>query len=576
LVLKVDIRGVHNLFFDLTIVLILAGAIAVLISLLRQPSIIAYIITGLIIGPFGYYRLSQGQLLDGLAEIGITLLLFMVGLELDITQLKKLGRTALKVGIAQIIFTATLGYLLVHALGFTGTPAWLIAIALTFSSTVIVVKLLADQHDVGSLYGKLAVGILIVQDLVALGLLVLMAGTNSAGDASLSQQLGATVLKALAIGLVIWAQSKYIFPKVLRYVGKSDELLLIFSLAWALGFAAFMTLPGIGFGLEIGGFVAGLALANSAVHYQISARIKSLRDFFIIIFFIVLGSSLALTNIQTIVQPAIVLTLFVLIGNPLIILLILAILGYKPRTAFMTGIALGQVSEFSFILITLARKSGYVGDTEVSLVTLVGILSIASTAYLITHGQWLYDRLRWLLRYVDFKKGAAEQGQQETNLKHHIVLIGASRLGSHLIEVFTKHQEPFVVVEHNPEVADAYIAKGIHVICGDSSDTHIQDISHITQAKLVISTVPDPHDNHRLIALLRHGKKKPKIILRAHDHQEALEYYQLGADYVLLPHFIGGLHLAHILTEDHQLKNLRNLKRQQLQLLDKKIKRTQF
>jgi Kef-type K+ transport system membrane component KefB len=560
---------VHNLFFELTIIFILAGAAAFIVSLLKQPSIIAYIITGVIIGPLGYYRLSEGDVLRGLSELGITLLLFMVGLDLDIAQLKKTGKAAILAGLGQIVFTCLIGFGILKLLGFGNTASWYIALALTFSSTIIVVKLLNDKKDLQSLYGKLAVGVFLVQDIAAIFALIFLtslSGVNAANTPLWENGL-MTLVKIGVLAVIVGWHSVKVFPRILRYIGKSDELLLIFTLAWALGFSSFVSLPFIGLNLEIGGFLAGLALANTAVHHQISARIKSLRDFFIIIFFIVLGSQLVFFNIAEMLTPTIILALFVLIGNPLIILIILATMGYKPRTAFLTGVTVAQISEFSLILMALGAKLGHVNQTEVGIVTMIGVVTFAVSSYMILYADKLYHLLQPLIQKFDFRKGKAEKGLHEISLRNHIILVGAHRLGSHIIDTLIKQKLDFVIIDHNPEVTEHYESLGLNAICGDISDAYIQELAHADKAKLIISTVPNFHDNLTLVENIKAKKLKTKLIFAAQDEEEALYLYDKNIDYVLLPHFIGGIHLAKILEDRSNFASLKQLKQNHLKTL---------
>lgn len=566
----------NSIFLELAVVLILAGSIAVLVSFFKQPSIIAYIITGLIVGPFGYYHLQQREVFDALGQIGITLLLFMVGLELDLAQLKTIGRAALFTGIGQVIFTTSIGYLILRALRFPAQASLLIAPALTFSSTIIVVKLLTEKHDLQSLYGKLVAGIFLTQDLVAILILVGLSGFSPSASPlyaglPLWQNLIMILVRALILVLLVWWASVKIFPKILKLIGRSDELLLIFGLAWALGLASFVALPFMGFSLEIGGFLAGLALAKSALHYEISARVKSLRDFFIIIFFIVLGSQLAFTGLAGLTRPAIILSLFVLIGNPLIVMLLLACFGYKPRTGLLAGITVGQISEFSLILMALGNKLGLVSSGDVAMVTLVGIITFSLCSYMILYSSQISQILKPLLKILDFRKGYAERGLHNLTLSNHIILAGANRAGHHLVEALIKQNKKFVVVDFNPDVVERCTKQGVLAICGDISDPYIQDQVNLAEAKLVISTVPDMADNLALIDAVkkRTAKKtrKPKLIFMAQDEDQIRHLYQNHIDYVISPHFMGGLHLADILSGDTTLRSLKKLREEHLRII---------
>ncbi len=565
----------NNLFFELAVVLVGAGVIAYLVHFLKQPSIIAYIIAGLIIGPLGLYQLQHGDILHGLSEIGITLLLFMVGLDLDISQLKKIGKAALLAGLGQVIFTSAIGFALVKLMGFETVPALYIAIALTFSSTIIVVKLLSEKKDMQSLYGKLAVGIFLVQDIAAIFILIFLAGASNSeqaviGGGGLYTSIILTLAKAFMIGMVVIILSRTVFPKLMKSLVKSDELLLLFSLAWSLGLAALFSSPFIGFNAAIGGFVAGLALANSGAHYQVSGRIKPIRDFFIVIFFIVMGSQLVITEIASAIIPAIVLAMFVLIGNPLIVTIILGLLGYKIRTSFMAGVTVAQISEFSLILMALGLATGHVGQQHVTIVTLVGIVTIGISSYGILYSNSLYEKLLGkVVKYFENGNRKPEVSLGDAVYKNHIVMVGAHRLGSHIIHGLQKHKEEFIVIDFNPDVIDHYEELGVPAICGDIADPYMQEVTALFDARMIISTVPDFHDTKALLEAVRTNRPKHriKIIVAGTDEEEALELYDLGADYVLLPHFIGGMHLADIVNANHSISSLNKLKKKQLKTL---------
>ena len=564
-----------KLFYEITSILVLAGLISFLVSFLRQPSIIAFILTGLIVGPFGYSQLHQSGALDALGQIGITLLLFMVGLELDLKRIKQLGKISFFAGIAQIILTTAVGFFICLALGFTPLISIYVAIALTFASTIIVVKLLSEKKDLQALYARIVVGVLIIQDFAALAILLFVGG--SAGEHNdlfkalpAWQYLIAMLVKVLILVLSLSWLSRKIFPKFLGRLGKSDELLMIFSLAWALGLAAFMSLPAVGFSLEIGGFVAGLALANSHVHFEISARIKSLRDFFIIIFFIVFGTKLAFGGIGALFWPVLGLCAFVLIGQPVIMMLIMAFLGYKPRTSFFAAVAMSHVSEFSFVLVALGNRLGHIPDAVVGMVTLVGVVSIAASSYFITYTRRIYEFLSPYLGWLDFKKDKGEEALSDHKLKNHIILAGANRLGSRFLASLPQGQG-VVVVDFDPQMTQKAEKSGHTAICGDVTDPYIQEQINLSSAKLIVSTVPDLEDNLALLSSVKQQtagqKRRPKLIFVAQNDFESKYWYEEGVDYVLSPHFIGGLHLSHILSGDIGLKGLKDLRQKHLSVL---------
>lgn len=561
-----------SLFYQITAVLVLAGLISIIVSLLKQPSIIAFIITGLIVGPFGYMQLEHKEILDSLGQIGITLLLFMVGLELDLKRIKQLGKTAVFTGVGHMLVTTLAGYLITRLFGFSNIASWYIAVALTFSSTIVVVKLLSEKKDMQSLYARIAVGFLIVQDFAALIILLVLGGSASGHADVFSalpgwQYLIAVVVKVLILILILSWISKKVFPKFLGKFGQSDELLMIFSLGWALGLAAFMSLPAVGFSLEVGGFVAGLALANSQVHYEISARIKYLRDFFIILFFIVFGTKLAFVGISAMILPAIILSIFVIIGQPFVMMLIMGWLGYTPRTSFFAAVTTAQVSEFSFVLVAVGSRMGHISDQVLGLVTMVGIITIAASSYMILYTKPLYHLLHNFLKWFDFKHGQAERGLGDEQFKNHIILVGANRLGSRFLNELDKEKHKLLIVDFDPHVVLRYELEGYSAICGDVADPYIQEQINLQSAKMIISTVPDLDDNMSLIASVSALKKQPKMIFVAQNDNESKYLYEQGVDYVLSPHFIGGLHLAKILEEANTLNALKKLRKGHLEAI---------
>ncbi len=568
----------NQMFFELTSILIVAGVIAYVLHFLKQPSIIAYILTGLLIGPFALYNLHNPEILHGLSEVGITLLLFMVGLDLDFSQLKRIGKTAITAGVAQIIATFVLAYAITTFLGFEMIAGVYIGLALTFSSTIIVVKLLSEKKDMQSLHGKLALGILLLQDISAIIILILMASLNSS-DASIFPQMGAfgniilAMGKAFMIGIVVTALSRMVFPKLLQNLVKSDELTLLFSLGWSLGLAALFSSPLIGFNAAIGGFVAGLALANTGAHYQISGKIKPLRDFFIIIFFIVMGSQVVFDNIGQALIPAIILTAFVLIIKPLVVMVILSLFGYKMRISFKTGTALAQVSEFSLILMALALTAGHITQLASTIVALVGIASIALSSYGVIFANQLYAILihPFAVRF-ESRTLQIEKGLSDVVFKRHIVIVGAHRLGAHMVHTLLKQKEKLIVVDFNPDVIEHYTEHGIPAVCGDIADPYIQEVANLSDARMIICTIPDFHDTLALIEAVRGNNKRPKLIVAASDEEEALELYDKGAGYVLLPHFVGGMHLVHIVEQSADNRSLTKLKERHLKALQRALK----
>lgn len=555
------------IFFDLTVIICIASILSIIFRLLKQPAILAYILTGIIISFFHFFNASNQPLLLALSQVGITLLLFMVGLEIRISELLSMGKMLILSSVWQISLTFILGFLISLFFGFEKLTSFYIATALTLSSTIIVVKLLSDQHELRSLHGKFSLGILLSQDVVAIVFLMLLAGATK--ESPFLGPIGNLVVVLIKAGLILSAiafLSRNIFPKLFEKIARSSETLFLSSLGWVFGLAALVSSKFIGFSIEIGGFLAGVALANSLVNYQIIAKAKILRDFFIVIFFVLLGIQMSFANIGEILVAAIALSLFVLILKPFIVMVILGALGYKKRTSFLTGVSLSQVSEFSLILAFLGLKLGHIDQKTVSLITLVGLITFAVSTYMITHWKTLYRRFEKILSFLEKKNAGNENTYDEDlleNLDDHVVVVGGDQMGASIIEALEDQNVDIVLVDFDPSIVKKYERLGdgrkVFRLFGDISDLDIQQRAKLDNAKLVISTIPDTEDNLLLLNELKHENRKAKIVMMALEGKEAKSLYKGGADYVVLPHLAGGRQIAKLLSEDG-LSKLEKLK----------------
>lgn len=547
--------------FQLAIVLLLASGLGVVAQIFRQPAILAYLATGSIIGYFGFFNLSDQETFRAFADLGIMFLLFLVGLEINYSSLRMVGRVSLIVGIGQIVFTSIIGFFIGRLLGFAVIDAVYIGITLTFSSTIIVVKLLADKKDLNSLYGKISVGFLLVQDFLAILILIILSGLGAGGGVMWWQLISSILKGTIFFVLMLWLGRKY-FPIIFDAVARSQELLFVTSLAWVLMLAAIMSR--IGLSVEIAGFLAGLALANSSEHYQIASRVRPLRDFFIVIFFVLLGSSIVFSNFRGLEWPILVFSLFVLIGNPLIVWAIMGALGYRKRTFFMAGVTVAQISEFSLIVAARGFQLGHINDNTLTIITAVGIITITLSTYLIVYGEHIFKFLSRPLSLFE-REQTIEALLDNFDIKKQIVVIGCHRIGQSIVWNFQKHN--VLVVDFDPEIIGNLREQGFDCLFGDIQDEEIFEKAGFDTARLVISTSPDLDDNISLIENIKRLDKHPKIVVRSETEQDAEMLYQSGADYVLLPHFTSGHYLGKAIASDPTMSVLDQLKRKDLLLM---------
>lgn len=558
--------------FELTIVIVIAAVLGIISRQLKQPVILAYIFTGIIIGIFNFFHLSNKELFQTFSELGIMFVLFLIGLEINYNALKLVSKTSLIVGISQIIFTFIPGFFLARFFDFNILQSAYIAIALTFSSTIIVVKLLSEKKDTNSLYGKITIGFLLVQDFAAILLLIFLAGIQTSGQASeiiVFKNIFLTILKGFGLfAIMLWLGRK-ILPLIFNKIAQSQELLFLTSLAWCFGVATLVAKSG--FSIEIGGFLAGLALANSSENFQISAKIKSLRDFFILIFFVILGLSLILSDFSfsDLTLPIIFFSLFVLIGNPLIILIIMGFMGYRKRTSFMCGVTVAQISEFSLILAALGYKLGHLNNRAVSLITAVGIITITLSTYLIIYANKIFQRFHNFLSLFEKKRTKENNFSIKQFNKKPIILIGFHRLGQSI--AFHLPKNDILIIDFDPEIISQIKKRGFDYIFGDINDEEIFEKANFNESRLIISTSPNIENSLFLLAKINllSNREKMKVIVRANDEKEARILYRENANYVLLSYFTSGQYMGRNIAIDPSLQILEQLKNKDLEMLKK-------
>lgn len=537
----------NELFIQIALVILVAGGLSLIAHRLKQPLIVAYILTGIIVGP-GILGIAQAHdIFAALSQIGIAFLLFTVGLHLNWRNVKEVGRAAVLGGFAQVIVTSLVGFGIGQALGFSvGTSAF-VGIAFSFSSTIIIVKLLQDKEDLDRLYGRIAVGILIVQDLIAMFILLAVAAIRDGG--SIGDVLTTSALKGVAVLAVLFVLARFALPRIMRFAAASQELLFLATLAWCFGVASALQL--LGFGIEIGALLAGISLASSGYHHEIESKIRPLRDFFLIIFFIVLGTQLTVDAFASVWIPAVIMSLYVLIGNPLIATFIMRAIGYHPRVAFMTGTTVGQISEFSFILLAGGIAAGLVTSEVLPLATLVALLTIGISSYIISYNDRVYDRVAFLFAWMAHEP-VPKDGAAAAPPAH--VLFGYHRMGESIYAALRKLDSDIMIVDYNPLVVQTLTDKGVQAMYGDAGSMDLLQFLQLHKTKMVISTVPDMNVNYDVLEYLKQHKYRGAVIVTARVAEEAARCYALGASYVIIPNVLGGAAFAQYLTGKYMTK----------------------
>ena len=534
----------ESIFIELSAIIVTSTALALLAKIIKQPIVLAFLATGIILGPIGLNVIQSHELIDVLASFGIVLLLYIVGIELDIKKFKTLSWPTLLVGFGQILGTGLVGWLTAVLLGFSKVEAWFIAIALTLSSTIIVVKLLSEKRQLETLYGRITVSILLLQDFAAiLALLFLEMFGPASGSSVPWLEMGILLGKTAVIGGAAFVLAKYVFRKIFLFIGRSQELLFLWSIAWCVLFAAIAVLWNYPMAISV--FFAGLSIGSLDYNYEIASRIRSLRDFFIVIFFTFLGSQLALNLDTHLLISALVLSLFVLIGNPVIVFVILRLLKHHERTAFFAGLTMAQISEFSFVLANQGLRLDLITQPLVSMIAVIGLVTIVLSTYMITYNEKLYRWMKPLLRFLPLPKAEADVADHRpVELNNHVVIFGYHVTVDHVLAQLKADSKPVVVVDYNPEHAELIKKLGVYYIYGDMREEDILQLADLSAAQLIISIVPYHEPTMSLLQYMQHFKIKAKVIVTAPYLMDVDQYYAAGASSVLHPESITLQYLA--------------------------------
>lgn len=527
----------ESVFVEITAMLAIVTIIASVGLMLKQPLIVAFIAAGILLGPSGLSWVESTDEVELLAQMGIALLLFVVGLKLDLHIIRTMGPVALATGLGQVLFTSVFGFLIALGLGMSPVAALYVGVALTFSSTIIIVKLLSDKKEIDALHGRIAVGFLIVQDivvvLVMIGLTALGAGTDAGAD-NLAVEMLWVLLKGIAMLGLIALLMKYVVPVLTRHMAQSSELLVLFAIAWAVALAT--AGDALGFSKEVGAFLAGVSLASTPFREVIGARLVSLRDFLLLFFFIELGSGLEIASLGEQIGPALIFSAFVLLGNPLIVIIIMGFMGYRKRTGFLAGLTVAQISEFSLILAALGLSLGHLDSDTVGLITLVGLITISGSTYMILYSHPLYDRLAPLLSVFERKQPYREgEYDADDTVRPDIIIFGLGRYGCGIADNLKAHGSRVLGVDIDPEVVRLQASEHMQVRFGDAEDPEFIETLPLQKVRWIVSTARERDVNMAMLKTLRREGFAGKIAVTANNDRDAALLASAGADLVLRP-----------------------------------------
>ena len=569
----------ENLVADIGWAIALATGMAFLAKLARQPLILAYVACGIIFGPGVGLGLIEDEVnIRSIGEIGLVLLLFMIGLEIDLKRLLRLGRPVLLTGVGQVLLTAlvALGFFLL--LGFSMTEdrldAVYLAAAASLSSTLIVVKLLYDKTELDTLAGRFTVGILVVQDIFAIVFLAVQPDLQNPDVLVLA----GSVLKGAGLVAASFLASRYLLPHLFHWVARQPELVLLGAVAWCFvisGSADFL-----GLSLEMGALIAGVSISTFPYNHDIINRIVTLRDFFVTLFFVSLGLQIPSPDAQ-LIGYALAAAGLVILTRQLTIFPFLYFMRQGIRVSVLTSINLAQISEFSLVMVSLGAADGHIGEETASIVILAMILTSAFSPYMVQSSHRLYQWSETALTKVGVRDrfpvppSATGAGEPSGKPGRKIVLLGFYREASSFLENMEfRHPElleDLLVIDFNPDVHRELTRRGIHCFYGDVSRTSLLADVGIGQAQLIFATIPDTilagTSNLSLVRQLRYLAPEAEIVATAETIPSALEMYDAGADFVLLPRMSAAESVLEVL-EHSRIGTLPALRRQQLSSLE--------
>ena len=543
----------EHIFTEVAAILAVASLVGAICLWLRQPLISAFILVGVLVGPVGLDWVHAHDQVELFAELGVSVLLFVVGLKLDPGLIRTVGMVSVIVAIGQIVLTAILGYALALAFGLEAFAAFYVAAALTFSSTIIIVKLLSDKREIDALYGRIAIGILIMQDIVVV-LLILLLGAYGTDIQNVNFVLES--LKVLAKGtgflVLVGLVTRFVLPLLLHSLARSPELIVLFAIAWAIGLASLGV--ALGFSQEVGALVAGVSIAATPYRASLAARLVTLRDFLLLFFFINLGVKIDVAHLATAMVPAIVMSLFVLIGKPLMVMTLMGRMGYVRQTSSMTGLTLGQISEFSFILAALGFSMGHIGEETVGLITLIGLITIGLSTYMILYTYRITSWLSPVLGIFERKIRHPEENLGDKTAARYVdvVIFGLGRYGRNIARELSDRGFKVLGVDFDPEVVNYWHRHGLSTLYGDAEDPELFHSIPLRQAKWVINTVRGQDQCLVLLHTLKQQGFKGRIALTAHTLNDKAALMNVGADLVLLPFRDAAREAADSLKENMQ------------------------
>ena len=520
----------------------LAGGMAV--RLLRLPVILGYLLSGIIIGPYGFALVQDVEEVETLATIGVVLLMFTLGIEFSLKTLRQIGKVATFGGVAQVIITAALGILVGWLLGWSIREAILFGLFISLSSTIIVLKTLMERGELASPHGRVMIGILLVQDLSVVPMMVILPSLEESGTALLTA-LGWAALKAILFLAAIFVLGFWAFPWFVRKVAevRSRELFLLTVICLCLG-AAYGAYH-VGLSIALGAFVAGLLVSESDYAHQAMADIRPLRDMFAVLFFVSLGMLINPSFITDNPAEVGIVVAVIVIGKFLITSLVPKVFGYSDKTTLFVGSGLFQIGEFSFVLAALALEMDLIGNYLYSLTLTAALITMLLTPFGMGLASIVYHRIIQTDRGAKLFASSLDPGalDETKQLANHVVICGYGQVSKNLGRVLERRKFTYLVIDIDPRVIASARENGIPCIYGDASNRDILAQAELGRARVLVVTFPDPIATRLAVENARRINPRLNIIARIHTDEDVEKLRRLGVAELVRPELEAGLEI---------------------------------
>ncbi len=561
----------HGLVSDIAICIIAAWVVAVLSQVARQPLLLAYLVAGFAIGPHGFRWVTDAHSIETISGIGLALLLFMIGLEIDLRKMLNAGRVITITALAQIVGCVLLGWGFFRLVGLSGTglEALYLAVAAAMSSTVIIVKLLYDKRELETLAGRITLGVLVLQDVFVILFLAVQPNLKNPAVNLLALALG----KVLLLVAVAFVLSRFVLPPVFKYVSRLPELVLVGALAWCFAMAGLA--DHLGLSREMGALVAGMMISTFPYTLDVVAKVTSLRDFFVTLFFVGLGMQIPVPT-WSFLLGMVVVSLFIVGSRLVTVFLPLYAMRQGYRVSLLPAVNLCQMSELSLVLLALGVKANDVSTDSLSIAAFTfAFLAVDSTYAILNHERILHKTTPWLNRlgFHDLAKAKPEI-VTEANAKR-ICLLGFSWTASSLLEEITRNEPALLadllVLDFNPHVNERLRQRGVHIVYGDISQRDVLVHAGVGHAEIIICSLPNTvlkgANNLKLLRQLRELNPTAQIVVHAELLTDIPALYQAGANFVSAPRLLEAKDLLGVLhaAEHGLLEEKRKAQAEQLE-----------